>query len=133
MVPCSSTKQNLKCNSDCAIKKRNARLAEAFGIGEKHDTPGGKTAWSEELVGYASVSANARFVKSMEGTLADFATSSRRTQVLSHMPPERRKFVQALAAVYRMDTTLVDQEPHRSVQLIRRIDTRVPSPLLSQV
>ena len=27
---------------------------------------------------------------------------------------------------------MVDQEPHRSVQLIRRIDTRVPVPLLSQ-
>ena len=27
---------------------------------------------------------------------------------------------------------MVDQEPHRSVQLIRRIDTRVPAPLLSQ-
>ena len=30
-----------------------------------------------------------------------------------------------------MDTQMVDQEPHRSVQLIRRIDTRIPSPLLS--
>jgi len=37
-----------------------------------------------------------------------------------------------LASVYRMDTVMVDQEPHRSVQLIRRIDTRLPSPLLSQ-
>lgn len=37
-----------------------------------------------------------------------------------------------LASVYRMDTVMVDQEPHRSVQLIRRIDTRVPVPLLSQ-
>lgn len=27
---------------------------------------------------------------------------------------------------------MVDQEPHRSVQLIRRIDTRIPTPLLSQ-
>ena len=26
---------------------------------------------------------------------------------------------------------MVDQEPHRSVQLIRRIDTRIPSPVLS--
>lgn len=30
-----------------------------------------------------------------------------------------------------MDTQMVDQEPYRSVQLIRRIDSRVPSPLLS--
>jgi transcriptional repressor NF-X1 len=30
-----------------------------------------------------------------------------------------------------MDTQMVDQEPHRSVQLIRRVDTRIPTPLLS--
>lgn len=38
-----------------------------------------------------------------------------------------------LAAVYRMDTQIVDPEPHRSVQLIRRVDTRIPDPLLSCV
>lgn len=32
-----------------------------------------------------------------------------------------------------MDTQLVDPEPHRSVQVIRRIDTRIPDPLLSVV
>ena len=32
-----------------------------------------------------------------------------------------------------MDAQLVDPEPHRSVQLIRRIDTRIPDPLLSIV
>jgi transcriptional repressor NF-X1 len=37
-----------------------------------------------------------------------------------------------LASIYRIDTQMVDREPHRSVQLIRRIDTRVPSNLLSQ-
>ena len=31
-----------------------------------------------------------------------------------------------------MDSQMVDREPHRSVQLIRRIDTRVPANLLSQ-
>jgi transcriptional repressor NF-X1 len=58
--------------------------------------------------------------------------------------------IQQLATTYRIDIQMVDQEPHRrficttlvfclllisshlfSVQLIRRIDTRVPSPLLS--
>jgi hypothetical protein len=37
-----------------------------------------------------------------------------------------------LAAIYRVDTQMVDREPHRSVQLIRRIDTRIPPNLLSQ-
>ena len=47
------------------------------------------------------------------------------------MPEQKRKFVHDLASVYRMDTQMVDQEPHRSVQLLRRIDSRVPTPLLS--
>lgn len=66
------------------------------------------------------------------------------------MPESKRKFVHnvsstsvllygdlhlsrsQLATVYRMETQMVDREPHRSVQLIRRIDTRVPANLLSQ-
>ncbi|KAI0317129.1 hypothetical protein OF83DRAFT_1122939, partial [Amylostereum chailletii] len=47
------------------------------------------------------------------------------------MPESKRKFVHDLAALYRMDTQMVDQEPYRSVQLLRRVDTRIPSPLLS--
>jgi transcriptional repressor NF-X1 len=31
-----------------------------------------------------------------------------------------------------MDTQMVDREPHRSVQLIRRLDTRIPVNILSQ-
>jgi len=60
-----------------------------------------------------------------------FISSGKRTQVLPHMPPDRRKFVHDLAALYRMDTQMVDQEPHRSVQLLRRVDTRIPTPVLS--
>jgi len=66
------------------------------------------------------------------------------------MPESKRKFVHnvsfspdlpygkchsetsQLASIYRMDTQMVDREPHRSVQLFRRIDTRVPANLLSQ-
>ncbi|EKM74393.1 hypothetical protein AGABI1DRAFT_133318 [Agaricus bisporus var. burnettii JB137-S8] len=51
-------------------------------------------------------------------------------QPTSH-PPERRKFVHDLATYYRIDTQFVDQEPHRSVQLLRRLDTRIPNRLLS--
>ncbi|KAI6151510.1 hypothetical protein BKA82DRAFT_169428 [Pisolithus tinctorius] len=134
-APCSNRKQSLACSGDCAVKKRNEKLAEAFGISkEKREeiAAGPKVVWSDELVDYACASANAKFVRLMEDTFADFVKSSRRTQVLQHMPPERRKFVQSLASVYRVDTAEVDQEPHRSVQLMRRIDTRIPVPLLSQ-
>ncbi|KAG1722751.1 hypothetical protein EDB19DRAFT_1930311 [Suillus lakei] len=131
-VPCSQANStaNLKCTGECAIKKRNARLAEALGISpEKREGLQAKVTYNDDLVTPAR--ANSRFVGLVEKTFADFITSDKRTQVLPHMPPERRKFVHDLASIYRMDTQMVDQEPHRSVQLIRRVDTRIPTPLLS--
>ena len=47
------------------------------------------------------------------------------------VPPSKRSFVVSLAALYRISTELVDVEPHRSVLVRRRIDTRIPSPALS--
>lgn len=47
------------------------------------------------------------------------------------MPPSKRTFVIALADVYHLGRELIDQEPNRSVQIRRRIDTRIPNPLLS--
>lgn len=87
------------------------------------------TNYGEEVIGFARM--NMRFLVVVEKAFAEFVTSPKRTQVLPHMPPERRKFVHDLATYYRIDTQLVDQEPHRSVQLLRRLDTRIPNPLLS--
>ncbi|KAG6379878.1 hypothetical protein JVT61DRAFT_10439 [Boletus reticuloceps] len=130
-MPCSGTKLTLACTGECELKKRNMRLAEALGISEEKREARGKVTYSPELVGIAR-GLGPKFVGVVEKAFADFVTSDRRMQVLPHMPPDRRKFVHDLAVVYRMDTAMVDQEPHRSVQLIRRIDTRIPTPLLSQ-
>ncbi|KAK0444537.1 uncharacterized protein EV420DRAFT_1574342 [Desarmillaria tabescens] len=122
--------QQLKCTSECAIAKRNARLAEALGIDTgSRDKTASAAVYSDELVGFARL--NDKFLAVVEKAFADFIGSSKKTQVLPHMPPDRRQFVHGLASIYRMDTQMVDQEPHRSVELIRRIDTRIPSPLLS--
>ncbi|KAL5514440.1 hypothetical protein ACEPAG_2528 [Sanghuangporus baumii] len=125
--------QQLKCNNECAIARRNARLAEALGISrEAQDRDGQRpVTYSSDLTAFAH--ANARFCAVVEKTFADFINSERKSQVLPHMHEARRKFVHDLASVYRMDTQMVDQEPMRSVQLIRRIDTRIPKPLLSSV
>ncbi|KAF8157144.1 hypothetical protein B0H34DRAFT_712422 [Crassisporium funariophilum] len=116
-----------KCSNDCQIAKRNARLADALGITE--NKAAAQTTYNDELVVFAR--ANAKFLGDVEKAFADFVASEKRTQVLPHMPMERRKFVHDLANIYRIDTQMVDQEPHRSVQLLRRIDTRVPAPVLS--
>ncbi|KAH7908223.1 hypothetical protein BJ138DRAFT_1158200 [Hygrophoropsis aurantiaca] len=121
----------LKCSGECALAQRNARLADALGISPETRNAKGEVVYKDEIVAFARLGSNAKFVALVEKTFADFVTSEKKLQVLPHMPPERRKFVNDLASVYRMDTTMVDQEPHRSVQLIRRIDTRIPQPLLS--
>lgn len=86
--------------------------------------------WNEEVLGFARM--NGRFLGVVERAFDEFVGSGKKTQVLPHMPPEKRKFVcdvcvslvKALfshltlfffkiAAAYRIDTQLVDQEPHR--------------------
>ncbi|KAK0217433.1 hypothetical protein EDD85DRAFT_1029594 [Armillaria nabsnona] len=125
-----NNQQQLKCTSECALAQRNARLAEALGIDTgSRDKTASAVVYSDELVGFARL--NDKFLAMVEKAFAEFVGSSKKIQVLPQMPPDRRQFVHELASVYRIDTQMVDQEPHRSVQLIRRIDTRIPSPLLS--
>ncbi|KIY52066.1 hypothetical protein FISHEDRAFT_28915, partial [Fistulina hepatica ATCC 64428] len=127
---------NMKCNNECQIAKRNARLADALGIAVRDDAKSSakvNVEYKDPLVSFAKSPANTKFLPLVEKAFGDFVKSERKTHVLPHMPPERRKFVHELANVYRMDVQMVDQEPHRSVQLLRRVDTRVPEPLLSQV
>lgn len=116
----------LKCNSECAIKQRNARLADALGINQGDRN---QVEWNSDLKEFAT--ANLGFVKMVESTFKDFFAGQRQTLILPHMPPSKRTFVVGLADVYRLGRELIDQEPNRSVQIRRRIDTRIPNPLLS--
>nr|GAT42730.1 predicted protein [Mycena chlorophos] len=129
--PAGRREQAIKCTNDCLVAKRNARLAEALGITAESRDKLAEVTWSDEVKAFGKV--NGRFVGVVEKAFADFVNSDKKTQVLPHMPPERRKFVHDVAANYRMDTQMVDQEPHRSVRLLKRYDTKVPSPLLSSV
>ncbi|KAH9835226.1 uncharacterized protein C8Q71DRAFT_811773 [Rhodofomes roseus] len=121
--------QSLKCSNECMVAKRNARLAEALGINPDKTGPAKEVVYSDELLTIAR--REPKFCQMVEKSFADFLSSEKKSQVLAHMPEPRRKFVQALAGIYRLDSQIVDQEPNRSVQLIRRIDTRTPTPLLS--
>jgi transcriptional repressor NF-X1 len=49
------------------------------------------------------------------------------------VPASKRTFVLSLAQIYRLSTDLLDAEPNRSIMIRRKIDTRVPNPLLSSV
>ncbi|THV07076.1 hypothetical protein K435DRAFT_833781 [Dendrothele bispora CBS 962.96] len=141
-----NSQRELKCTSECEIAKRNRRLAEALGIdtsarqaqrggsgGADTGGVGGAGAdYNDELVTFGrKENAKGKFLGIVEKAFTDFVVSNKKSQVLPSMPPDRRKFVHDLASVYRMDTQMVDQEPYRSVQIIRRIDTRIPTPTLS--
>ncbi|CUA77138.1 FKBP12-associated protein 1 homolog [Schizosaccharomyces pombe 972h-] [Rhizoctonia solani] len=131
-APCGASRV-LKCQDACLIAKRNVRLADALGISEGGRSSGhNQITWNPNLIAFARAPANQPFVKNMEKALADFVAGDKKAHVLPYMPEVRRKIVTEVAEVYRITTQLVDEEPRRSVQLIRRIDSRVPAPLLSQ-
>ena len=103
--------QPLKCTNECAIAKRNARLAEALGINTSSaDSKAAAVSYSDELIGFART--NMKFCLLVEKTLSEwvfnpfvnhtrtdltslrrFVSSDRRSQVLPHMPEQRRNFV----------------------------------------
>ncbi|KAF8582785.1 hypothetical protein K439DRAFT_1350445 [Ramaria rubella] len=124
----SKSTQQLHCRDECGIAKRNARLAEALGISADTKEKA-NVVYSEDLVSFGK--ADPKFLTLVEKALNDFVMSDKKTQVLPYMPESRRKFVRELCQLYRIDTQLVDQEPKRSIQVHRRIDTRTPSPVLS--
>lgn len=125
--PTSRETVQLKCNADCMMRQRNARLADALGIKQPVDRT--LTEWPTELRQFATH--NLAFVKTVETTFRDFINGTRQTVILPHMPPAKRTFVMSMADVYRLGRELIDAEPNRSVQIRRRVDTRLPNPLLS--
>lgn len=98
--------QQVKCSNECLIAKRNARLAEALGINPESREKA--ITYNEELIALAR--ANTKFLGLVEKSFAEYAmfsfvmtallilhrrfvASEKKTQVLPHMPMERRKFV----------------------------------------
>ena len=115
----------LKCVSECAQRQRNARLAEALGIKPTEKL----VEYPAELRSFATV--NHAFVLTVEKAFNDFFMGPKQATLLPHTPAHKRQFILGLAEIYRFGTELVDADPHRSVQLRRRIDSRIPNPLLS--
>ncbi|KAG9017165.1 FKBP12-associated protein [Tulasnella sp. 427] len=121
---------------ECRLAERNERLAAALGITRGEDGRASalahsETKYSERLQQFWK--ANSAFAATVEKSLGDFVSSEKQLRVLQPMPPPKRKFVRDLAEMYRLDSTDVDPEPRRSVELRRRVDTRIPKPLLSEV
>jgi len=130
----STFSREIKCTPECGIAARNARLADALGISKEvreRGAVGRDVEWSPELRAFGK--ANPKFVEVAEKAFADFVTGDRKTTILPSMPESKRNFVTGMGEHYRVGTQAVDKEPHRSISLTRRIDSRIPHPLLSSV
>ncbi|KAH6900865.1 hypothetical protein BKA70DRAFT_1312767 [Coprinopsis sp. MPI-PUGE-AT-0042] len=123
--PCGRVKQAVQCGKRVSNAagyqpppiKCTTELADALGINPQ-DKDKDNVVYNDDLVGFAR--ANSKFLPIVEKAFADFVKSEKKHQVLPHMTPDKRKFVHDLA-----------NEPNRSVQLIRRLDTRIPNSTLS--
>lgn len=78
ILPSSTSSSLPKCNNDCQIAKRNARLADALGIsleksggvgGGGVGGGGGGVVYNDELVGFAR--GNGKFLSLVEKTFAE--------------------------------------------------------------
>ncbi len=104
--------QQLKCTNDCAVAKRNAKLADALGISSDRARDGPQATYSETLSTFAR--SDPRFCMVVEKTFAEcvihhyfnvrqlhlaltnirsFVVSDKRAQLLPHMTEARRRFV----------------------------------------
>ena len=65
--------KTLACTNECAIAKRNARLAEALGISSDR-TERNKATYRDELTAFAR--ANSKFIPVVEQSLAEYVIQS---------------------------------------------------------
>ncbi|KAF5350816.1 hypothetical protein D9758_010380 [Tetrapyrgos nigripes] len=110
--------QEPKCTTECAVEKRVKKLAETLGIntarccssnGNGNGGSGsGRSGLREGMVYTGELVAfgrgNGKFLAVVEKAFAEFVTLLKISQVLPHMPPDRRKFVHDLVNEYRMGT-----------------------------
>jgi len=109
--PTSKADTQLKCNSDCALAKRNARLAEALGIQEGSKSKLASVEWPERLIAFWRE--NKEWAAVAEKNLNDFITGPKKTQVLPQMVAARQRFVHEMANIYRIDVDYVDTGANR--------------------
>lgn len=122
--------KSLKCNDSCMIAQRNAKLAEALGLNPSEKAA--PAAYEYETLAYYAVPSNRKFCDELEATLNDFIRSPRAGMILPPANRFQRKFTHELASVYKLASESVDQEPHRSVSIRRKQDSRIPKPLLTE-
>ncbi|CAH1758573.1 11714_t:CDS:2 [Entrophospora sp. SA101] len=139
---CNTTTENaeemknrrLNCNDHCAVVERNRKLASALELDDRvgdGNAPKLVPEYEEDLLSYYS--SNKEWAKNIESMLNNFILKSEKK--LLNMPAMKklhRKFIHNLCVHYRLASDSMDVEPYRSVVVTKKIDSLVPSVLLSQ-
>ncbi|KAK7204833.1 hypothetical protein BZA70DRAFT_185816 [Myxozyma melibiosi] len=138
-VKCGATKtikpplRVIKCNDQCALLARNARLAEALNItAESHALASNAVTHSD--ITLRLYGTNKKWCESIEKIIDQFIVSAAAKRSLAFPPMRRqqRQFIHCLAEAYNLESESQDPEPHRSVVLHRTSRTALPDKNLAQ-
>lgn len=121
---------SIVCSVDCEQQKRLSALKEALQIGSEAEKES-KTMYEDVLIHFCTH--NRAWVKKLEDTFTSFLQSSKRTLNLAPMKKTQRQVVCLLSMHYNFSSEVIDEEPYRSVRLIKRGSSKQPLPMLSQV
>lgn len=120
----------LKCTEFCAIMERNKKLSSALGISETHKPAVQTVIYEDETIDYYRD--NKIWCSTIEQDFRTFVASPDKIKNFKAMKADLRKFVHEMAETYKMRSESMDEEPKRSVQLIKTEHTAMPPKSLAQ-
>jgi len=133
----------LECDEQCAVQKRVQQLANAFGRDSRKASgvPGvcpGTTSEQQRQPTFPSLLVDAastmpKFLRKIEGAFEELIASTAHEYQFEPMTRIYRQMVVDLADVYRLEATVVDDEPTRSVVVSRTSQSKPPTERLSEV
>lgn len=129
--PTKQPQRTLKCTEFCAITERNKKLSSALGVSsEQRNTAVVESVlYDSETLSYYKD--NKIWCTSIEREFRLFVQSDEKIKNFKPMKRDLRKFIHEMAEVYQMKSESMDEEPKRSVQLLKTVHTDTPAKTLS--
>ena len=134
----------VKCDEKCRVEERNQKLAEGLGLKDVPIDSLIAPTYSEYLI--SEFKTKKEFIIEIENVFSDLISKyKKKNQALDNfnkvkfiyhdfkvMNKDKRRTVHELAAVYKITSQSMDEEPHRNVQVRIGWDATEPSIKLSQ-
>lgn len=116
----------LECTQQCEVESRNARLRDALNVSAERGAR--QIPFPTELLSLICEHDLFERVLNFEKQLAEFLSSSyAQTKTLPPMPHRQRWLLHTMAQFYNMESESFDQEPRRSVRLVKTERTQPPT------